>query len=91
MQATHKATTGQAGLPGKAISPRLYIGVGVSGQPYHVVGIQRSGLIVGINRNVRSAIMKLADIGLVGDWAVIVPLLTEALAAAKRARQVPDA
>ena len=74
----------QVGLTGRAIAPKLYIGVGVRGAFEHIVGIRRAGLIVAINTKPKAPIFKTADIGVVGDYAVYVPLLTDRLRRAKR-------
>ncbi len=73
----------QVGMTGRAIAPRIYIAVALRGAFEHMVGTRRSGLIVGVNRSPRSPLMKNCDYGLVGDWAVIVPLLIDRLRAAK--------
>ena len=73
----------QVGLTGKSIRPKLYIGVGVSGQFNHVVGIQRSGIIAVINNDPEAPFFQSADFGIVGDYIQVVPALTEALGKAK--------
>jgi electron transfer flavoprotein alpha subunit len=74
----------QVGLTGRAIAPKLYIGVAIRGAFEHMVGLQRAGVIVGINRNARAPIFKAADYGIVGDYADAVPALCKHLAALKR-------
>jgi electron transfer flavoprotein alpha subunit len=69
----------QVGLTGRAIAPRLYIAVGIRGAFEHVVGVRRAGLIVAINTKPKAPIFKHADLGIAGDYAVYVPLLTERL------------
>ena len=69
----------QIGLSGKAVAPDLYFAVGVRGVFNHMVGVQKAGTIVAINDRARSPIFKAADIGIVGDYAEIVPALTQAL------------
>ncbi|MDP6512458.1 MAG: FAD-binding protein, partial [SAR202 cluster bacterium] len=69
----------QIGLSGKAIAPELYIAVAIRGPFNHTVGIQRSGVIVAINNSARSPIFRASDIGILGDFAEIVPVLTEAI------------
>ena len=69
----------QVGLTGKSIDPRLYFAIGLRGQPNHTVGIKRAGCVVAINNDPESAIFQRANIGLVADWAAILPALTDAL------------
>ena len=73
----------QVGLSGKSIAPQLYFAIGISGAFNHTVGIQRAGIVVAINTNPRAPIFRAADFGIVGDWAVIVPLLSTRLRAAR--------
>jgi electron transfer flavoprotein alpha subunit len=75
----------QVGLTGRAISPSLYVAVGVSGSFNHMVGVSKAGTIVAINRSPRAPIARAADFTIVGDWAELVPLLTTALARARAA------
>ncbi|MEM7355454.1 MAG: FAD-binding protein, partial [Acidobacteriota bacterium] len=76
----------QVGLTGRAIAPRLYFAIALRGALEHTVGIRRAGFVVAINDRHRSPIFKQADIGIVGDYAEIVPRLTAALKAAKASR-----
>jgi len=69
----------QIGITGRAISPRLYIGVGVRGVFNHTIGIQRSGTIVAINTDPQAEIFQTADYGLVIDFNEIMPALTAAI------------
>ncbi|HWP42889.1 MAG TPA: FAD-binding protein [Blastocatellia bacterium] len=69
----------QIGITGRAISPRLYIGVGVRGAFNHTIGIQRSGIIVAINTDPQAEIFQTADYGLVVDFKEILPALTSAI------------
>jgi electron transfer flavoprotein alpha subunit len=67
------------GQSGHTVSPRLYIGVGVSGHMHHLVGIKGTELAVGINQDPDAQIFEHCDIGLVGDFRKIVPALIKAV------------
>ena len=69
----------QIGLSGKAVSPELYIAVGVRGPFNHTVGIQKAGTVVAINNDPRAPIFRAADFGIVGDFAELLPALTGAI------------
>ena len=67
------------GQSGRTIHPKLYIGVGISGQMHHMVGIKGAELIVAINQDPQASIFELCDLGLVGDFREIIPHLIEAI------------
>ena len=69
----------QVGISGTTISPKIYIAIGLRGAFNHTVGVQKSGIIIGVNTNKRHPIFKSCDIGLVGDWEQIVPVLATKL------------
>jgi electron transfer flavoprotein alpha subunit len=73
----------QVGLTGRAIAPKLYFAIGIRGAFEHTVGIRRAGLVVAINKNQKALIFQNADLGVVGDYAEVVPLLTTKLKEAK--------
>jgi len=69
----------QIGLSGKTISPKLYIGVGISGSIQHIAGIKTSEHIVSINSDLDASLHKLADFGIVGDLFQVLPELQKRL------------
>ena len=70
----------QIGQTGETISPRLYIGLGVSGAVHHTSGIQGAGTVVAICDDSEAPIFEMADFGVVGDVTEVVPQLVEELA-----------
>ena len=74
----------QIGLSGKAVSPALYVAVGVRGPFNHTVGFQKAGTVVAINNSTRAPIFRSADFGIVGDYVEVVPALIAALADRQR-------
>ena len=67
------------GLSGAKTSPDLYLGVGVSGQIQHTVGVAGAKLIAAVNKDKEAPLFAMADYGIVGDLYEVVPALIERL------------
>ena len=66
----------QVGKSGAKVKPKLYLGLGISGAPEHVEGMQGSELIVAVNTDPAAAIFHIADYGVVADLFDVADELT---------------
>ncbi len=69
----------QIGLSGKTISPKLYIGAGISGSIQHLAGIKTSEVIVSVNPDPDANLHRIADFAIVGDAFQVLPELQRRL------------
>lgn len=69
----------QVGLTGRTIAPSLYVAIGVSGKYNHLVGVRAAGTILAVNSSPDAPVFGACDIGIVGDWHDVVPVLVHEL------------
>ena len=67
------------GVSGKMLKPSLYVGIGLSGQIQHMIGVNKANTVFAINKDKNAPIFKQCDYGLVGDFNVVLPKLIEKL------------
>lgn len=72
----------QIGHTGVTVRPKLFIGVGISGQIQHVAGMQESAVIVSINNDPDAPFNKMADYVIVGDAEEVVKEMIKSMMAA---------
>ncbi|MHB8829487.1 MAG: electron transfer flavoprotein subunit alpha/FixB family protein [Syntrophales bacterium] len=79
----------QIGQTGKTVTPRLYIACGISGALQHLMGMRGSQFIVAVNSDPRAAIFQVADVCIVEDILLFIPLLINACKRQKHDKDAP--
>lgn len=65
------------GITGTIVSPDLYIACGISGAIQHVMGMRSSRNIIAINIDPNAPIFRIASLGIIGDIAEVLPVITK--------------
>ena len=72
-------TSRLVGKSGKAVKPKMYLALGISGAPEHAEAITSSDLIIAINTDPNAPIFDIAQYGVEMDMMELLPALLEKL------------
>jgi len=67
------------GISGKKIRPKLYLPIGISGAPQHIMAANDSKIIVAVNKDKNAPIFNYSDYGVVADLYQFIPALIKVL------------
>ena len=67
------------GASGSTIEADIYVAIGISGSSQHLEGIKGVKHVIAINNDPSAAIFQRCDIGIVGDYQVVIPELVQSL------------
>lgn len=69
----------QIGKSGKTVSPKFYLGAGISGAIHHIMGMDTAKVVLAVNNDPHAIIFNYANYGIVGDLFAVLPAMTEEL------------
>ncbi|MBD3207399.1 electron transfer flavoprotein subunit alpha, partial [Candidatus Bathyarchaeota archaeon] len=67
----------QVGLSGRTVRPQVYIASGISGAVQHQAGMKTSDVIIAINKDPNAPILRISNLGVIGDLYEVIPRLIE--------------
>ncbi len=73
------------GMSGKTVSPNVYLALGISGAPQHLMAMAGSKCIIAINKDVNAPIFRVAHYAVIGDLKELLPAIIEEARKAKAA------
>ena len=65
------------GQSGKMVSPETYLGIGLSGEQQHMVGVANAKTMIAVNNDKKSPVFSQVDYGVVDDCRDFVPVLLQ--------------
>jgi len=65
------------GQSGKMVSPETYLGIGLSGEQQHMVGIADAKVMIAVNNDKKSPVFSQVDYGVVDDCRSFIPVLLD--------------
>ena len=65
------------GQSGKVVSPETYLGIGLSGEQQHMVGITGAKTMIAVNNDRKSPVFSQVNFGVVDDCREFLPVLLE--------------
>ncbi len=67
----------QVGTSGKAVKPKVYLALGISGAFQHLAGIGGAGTVIAVNKDPKAPIFRAAQYGVAQDIFKVIPALME--------------
>jgi len=71
------------GQTGTTVRPSVYVASGISGAIQHIAGMDKSELIIAINTDPDALIFDVADVSIIADAKLVLPLLREEILSIK--------
>ncbi len=69
----------QIGITGRHVAPEIYLAVGLSGKYNHMIGVSAARTVLAVNIDPSAPVFDHADLGIVGDWSVVLPAIVAGL------------
>ena len=65
------------GTSGKSVKPQLFLGFGISGAAHHTCGMNKSKLVITVNKDEKARMFQESDFGVVGDAGKVIRALNK--------------
>ena len=69
----------QVGITGAVVAPKLYMAWGISGASQYIAGMEQSEFVVSINKDATAPMMNMADVCIVEDLNLFLPMFLGAI------------